>query len=327
MNYIEFNKTVLKVSQICLGTVNYGTALSFQDSKRQISQFVDAGGNFIDTAHVYGDWEPEILGRSEHAIGEWIKETKMRDSIILASKGAHPLLNNMNNQRVNPTEIEKDLNESLEYLNTDYIDIYFLHRDDPSIPVSELLDFLSEKVKEGKIRYFGCSNWSLLRLKEATKYAIKKNITGFVCNQIMWSLADINHDNLDDKSMILMDKDTYAYHSQINLNVMAYMSIAKGYFTRRSLGEELPGSVDKIYKNSVNDEIYNNLLKCTNETGLTIMDLSLMYIVNHSFPSVPVVSFNNEQQLKDGMKCCEIKVDENITEWLNKLHKLKKFKS
>lgn len=321
MNYIEFSNTQLKVSPICLGTVNYGTAIPVQEAKRQISQYLDAGGNFIDTAHVYGDWEPEILCRSERAIGEWIKESGMRDRIVLATKGAHPPLDRMDHSRVTPAEMEKDLTESLLYLNTDYIDIYFLHRDDPSIPVSEILDFLYEKEKEGKIRYYGCSNWSLARIKEAAAYAREKNRTGFICNQLMWSLAEINYDNFDDKTMVPMDLETYEYHSRTKMNAMAYMSIAKGYFTRRSLGEKLPWSVEKVYKNPVNDEIYDKLLEFTAETGLTMLDISLIYLSSHDFPSVPIASFDTEQQLKDGMKCCELSIGKNI---IAELHRLKK---
>ena len=95
MEYKKFSNTDLKVSAICLGTVNYGTAMQEADAKRQMSKFLDMGGNFIDTAHVYGDWEPPVTARSERVIGNWLKETGARSSIVLATKGAHPRMDTM----------------------------------------------------------------------------------------------------------------------------------------------------------------------------------------------------------------------------------------
>lgn len=323
MKFRTFANTKLKVSQLCLGTVNFGTAIPSQAARRQLSQFVDAGGNFIDTAHVYGDWEPEILCRSERTIGAWLKENSNRDKIILVTKGAHPLLDNMDVPRVSPTEIEKDLTESLHYLNTDYIDIYFLHRDDPSIPVGIIIDYLDKKVTEGKIRYYGCSNWSLSRIKEAAEYSKKKRSSGFICNQLMWSLADINVGNLDDQSLVTMDQDTYEYHCLSELNAMAYMSIAKGYFTRRNLGENLPERVEKVYANPTNDRIYSELLKISSETNLSLMDLSILYLMNHNFPSVPIASFDTPQQMETGLKCCDMTIEQGL---IRQLHELKRYR-
>lgn len=104
--------------------MNFGTVMDSKASKHQLDIFFELGGNFIDTAHVYGDWVPGPKGRSEKIIGEWLKETGHRHDVIISTKGAHPVLSDMSS-RINPVEIKKDINESLEYLNTDYIDLYF----------------------------------------------------------------------------------------------------------------------------------------------------------------------------------------------------------
>lgn len=311
--------TDLVVSAICLGTVNYGTNLQTSDSHRQLSQFVEAGGNFIDTAHVYGDWEPDIKGRSERVIGEWMLQNGMRENIILATKGAHPLLDSMHISRLRPQDIERDLSESLEYLCTDYIDLYFLHRDDPSIPVDEIIDYLEEQVVSGRIKYYGASNWRLDRLNEAHTYAKGKNFQGFVCNQLMWSLAGANNNKLPDKTMVAMDTATYKYHSEIKINVMAYMALAKGYFSQRQAMNKLPKEVEDIYSSKKNNHIFDELTNLSNQTGLSVTDLSLLFFEGHPFLSIPIASFDTEQQLQAGINFADLDVDNSIVEHLRSI--------
>lgn len=323
MKYKNLNRTDLSVSALCLGTVNYGTSMTVNESKRQLSQFVEMGGNFVDTAHIYGDWEPGLTARSERAIGKWIQETGQREKIVLATKGAHPDWGKMEIPRVWPKDIEKDLHESLEFLNTDYIDIYFLHRDDPNVPVSQIIDYLDAAVEAGKIRYYGCSNWKLERVKEAAAYAKSKGSKGFVVNQLMWSLADINFPNLPDKTFVLMDKATYDYSRETGMNVMAYMSIAKAFFTRKFAGEQLPPEVSGVYENNSNSDIYEEALEVVKKGKYSFMDLALLYLVaEQSFPSIPIASFDNEAQLVSGLSCLEKDMPTDI---LMKLGSLKQF--
>lgn len=323
MEYIKLNKTDLKVSPLCLGTVNYDTLLSKDEAKRQLSQFVDMGGNFIDSAHIYGDWEPPVLCRSEKTIGEWIKETGKRDQLVISTKGAHPDWGHMDISRVWPKDIRKDLDESLDFLNTDYIDLYFLHRDDPKVPVEQIIDCLDDEVKSGKIRYYGCSNWKLPRIREAQDYAEGKGSPGFVCNQLMWSLADVNFNNLPDKTFVLMDKETHDFHTASGMNVMAYMSIAKAYFTRRLGGENLPESVTSVYGSKSNDSIFEAGKKLVEQGDYTFIDLSFMYIMSETgFPSVPIASFDTPEQLRTGLASWD---KEKPIELLKELGSYKKF--
>lgn len=305
MEYRNLNHTDLEVSPICLGTVNYDTTLlSKTDSKRQLSQFVELGGNFVDTAHVYGVWEPGGTSRSEATIGEWFRETGGRDSLILATKGAHPEWGKMSVPRVRPRDIEADLEKSLHLLHTDYIDLYFLHRDDPGIPVSDIVDCLDRARERGKIRWYGCSNWKLGRIREAADYAKRKGAPGFVVNQLMLSLADINFQGLPDKTFVVMDGPTADYHSESGLNAMAYMSIAKAYFTRRHAGERLPESVTSVYGNASNDRIYERTRNSVEAGEYTFMDISLLYLMaERRFPTVPIASFDTPEQLAEGLSC------------------------
>ena len=170
------------------------------------------------------------------------------------------------------------------------------------MPVREIVDCLDAACNTGKIRYYGCSNWKLGRIKEAAAYAKTKGSRGFVVNQLMHSLADINYHRLPDKTFVLMDEETAAYQAETGLNAMAYMSIAKAYFTRRHQGEKLPESVTSVYGNESNERIYARALDAVNAGRHSFMDLSLMYLMAESrFPVIPIASFDTPEQLVEGL--------------------------
>lgn len=322
MRRILLSNTDLYASPLCIGTVNYGTSVDPKDARNQLNRFVELGGNFLDTAHVYGDWVPGPKGRSERVIGEWLNETSLRHDIIISTKGAHPDISDMSISRINSKDIENDLNESLVRLNTDYIDIYFLHRDNPDVPVEEVIDALEKARIAGKIRYYGCSNWSLSRIIEASKYAREKNITGFVCNQLMWSLADVNYKGIEDKTLVLMDKDTYEYHKKTGMNAMAYTAAAKGYFTKLQGGEPISQKISARYDIPSNNQIFDELVKTANQLNIDIIEVELAFLMHQEFASIPVVSFSSLEQLEQGMRSCELKLDGDI---INKLRNLKNY--
>ena len=258
--------------------VQYGTGYEEEKSWRQLDQFTDYGGNFIDTALVYGDWLPPVTGRSEKVIGRWLKETKKRSRVILSTKGAHPNINTMDIPRVTPACIKNDLEQSLKNLCTDYIDLYFLHRDDEKIPVNELIDCLEDQVRQGKIRYYGCSNWTKERIEAANIYAHSRGYQGFACNQIMMCLADVNEASLVPKQLLVLNKDFKAFHEKTNLNLMAYMAISKAYFKKRLEGRKLTQDMKNMYENPSNEEILKELCRISKETGYSINNLALQYI-------------------------------------------------
>lgn len=320
MKKVLLNNTQLCVSQLSLGTVNFGTVMDSKASKHQLDIFFELGGNFIDTAHVYGDWVPGPKGRSEKIIGEWLKETGHRHDVIISTKGAHPVLSDMSS-RINPVEIKKDINESLEYLNTDYIDLYFLHRDDSDKPVSKILDVLEQARQQGKIRYYGCSNWALSRIIEANTYAKEHGYSGFVCNQLMWSLADIKENAITDKTLVLMDEETFNYHENTNMSVMAYTSAAKGYFTKLFTNKDLSDKISSRYDTLSNKLIFDELIKVAKEVGASLIEVELAYIMHQKFASVPIVSFSNDEQLKQGIKSCKLMLDDEMIKTFRELKK------
>lgn len=321
MKNIQLTNTDLMVSPICLGTSNYGTSFSGEKALKQLDKFFKMGGNFIDSAHVYGDWIPGETGRSEKIIGKWIENTGARKEVVIITKGGHPLLENMNVSRLQPSDLEKDLKESLENLKTDYIDLYFLHRDDPSIPVDILIEYLEEKVREGKIKYYGCSNWSISRTIEAQQYAKEHGYLGFVCNQIMACLADVNEDSLISRQMIVLDKEFKKYHNETKMNLMAYMCISRGYFSKRAKEEQLPDDMVEMYGNKSNEKILERLKDaCSNEYTMT--DFSFKYVMMQDFPSIPIASFSNDSQLEECIKCSELELNKELMDSVSQYKEL-----
>lgn len=321
MRRVQLKYTDLQVSPVCIGTVNFGTKIDNKTAEHQLDKFFEQGGNFIDTAHMYGDWVPGIKGRSERIIGDWLKKTGIRKSVVISTKGGHPDLSDMDLSKITPERIKKDLDESLEYLKTDYIDLYFLHRDNPDVPAGEFIDVLDEARREGKIRYYGCSNWKTDRIAEAGEFARRHDLTGFVCNQIMWSLADINSNGIADKTLVLMDEKTYEYHKNTGMNVMAYTAAAKGYFTKLYNKKSISGEISSIYDIPSNRVIFDELVKTAEKMNVSLMEVELAYLMHHDFVCIPIVSFSNDEQLEQGIKSCSTELGPDVVDRLRSLKK------
>ncbi|MDR0452374.1 MAG: aldo/keto reductase [Treponema sp.] len=317
MEYFQLGKTDLFVSPLCLGTSKYGTGLSKEFAFRQLDAFVERGGNFIDTAHVYGDWEPGESARSERVLGEWLRKNKGREKLVIATNGAHPRLETMSLSRCTPLDIETDLNESLSCLGVDCVDLYFLHRDDVALPVSHMLDCLEKARGEGKIRHYGCSNWTLPRIREADAYARQTGIEGFSCNQLMWSLAQTNVEKIPDKSMVAMDSETYEWHKKSAMSVTSYHSTAHGWFAKQHAGETVTDRCRDLYENDTNTAILSIVSRAAKQLSLSVTDISLGYMTAQPFSSVPITSFSSDSQLDAGMRACEVKLPRALVDELN----------
>ena len=148
MRYRAIPGTNLKPSVICMG----GGPLSRENDDEAVFQLLDAyyklGGNFIDSANVYGKWLPSGKNVCDINIGKWIKSRGLQDEIIITSKGAHPPLDNMIKPRLQRDAVSRDLDESLSALGCGCIDLYYLHRDDPSIPVETIIDYMNGFVRK-----------------------------------------------------------------------------------------------------------------------------------------------------------------------------------
>lgn len=302
MKKTRLQQSDLEVSCFCLGTAEMGASVAKAEAFRQFDRFLEAGGNFIDTAHVYNDWVPGETARSEKVIGQWLKASQKRNEVILSTKGGHPRLETMEISRAVPEEIKKDLEESLAYLGVDTIDLYFLHRDNIALPAEELLAVLEQAKREGKIRYYGCSNWKLDRIREAEEAAKKNGFSGFICNQVMWSLAVVNEEQLTDPTLVLMDDETLEYQKQTKMNTMAYTSLAKGYFSKKIAGKAIREPNASLYKNKANDGLEVYLRRLEREEGISPMAASMAYLMEQDVVTVPIISFSSMGQLEEAIQ-------------------------
>ncbi|MGG3467292.1 aldo/keto reductase [Neobacillus pocheonensis] len=312
--------TELNCSVLSLGSLYFGSKIDEVDSFRLLDSYFDRGGNFIDTAHCYANWLPVESSISEKTIGKWMKQRRIRNQVVVATKGAHPKFESMDVSRVRPQEILQDLNESLRHLQVDTIDLYWLHRDDPTYPIEEILGLLNDQVKAGKIRYFGCSNWTTERIRQATQYAIDHGIQGFCGNQMMWSLAEVDRTKLEDHTLVTMDEDMKQFHEKTQMSAIPYSSQAQGMFTKwenkvYSLHDE---KINSIYRSQENWERYERVHKVSEELSYSVTQVVLGYLLSQSFNTFPIIGCRSLEQLEESLKAVEVNLDNRQLSYLEK---------
>ena len=269
-----------------------------------LDAFVDLGGNFLDTAEVYANWLPELpRSISERTLGAWLTQRGNRDRMFIGTKGAHPDLATMHISRLAPADILHDLHGSLARLQTDVIDLYWLHRDDESRPVGEIIETLAAEVKAGKIRAFGCSNWRTARMQEAWSYATQQGLPGFVANQPLWSLAQPNPAAFGMPGLAGMDAQMFAFHQQSRWAVIPYTSQARGFFSKLVAHGEagLKEGERKAYLNETNRQRAARAAALAQQHGVTVAQIALAYLINQPVPTIPVIGCHTLVQLADSM--------------------------
>jgi aryl-alcohol dehydrogenase-like predicted oxidoreductase len=183
MNYRQMGRTGLRVSELCLGAMTFGRETSEADSLSILDRFVEAGGNFIDTADVYTN------GRSEKILGGWLKGQD-RDDIVLATKVRFRTGPGSNDIGLSRKHILAGVENSLRRLGTDYLDIYQIHMWDPDTPLAETLGTLNTLVEAGKVRYLGASNMAGYQLQRAIDLSRANGWEPFSCLQPLYNLLD-----------------------------------------------------------------------------------------------------------------------------------------
>jgi len=224
----------------------------------------------------------------------------------------------MHISRLSPADIAHDIDESLEFLQVDTIDLYWLHRDDPTIPVSDILEPLNEQVAAGKIRYFGCSNWKISRIQAAVDYAASKNIQGFSANQPLWSLATPNPDGLSDKTLVAMDSNAITFHGQTGMTVIPYTSQAQGFFTKLAASGRagLSEPIRRIYYNETNVRRLERAQTLAKRYGAALNDMVLAYLLCQPFTTIPVVGCKTLDHLHSSLKAADLKLTPEEVQYL-----------
>lgn len=313
MRYFTLPGIARPLSVLCLGAANYGSAYSREQSFALLDAFAEAGGDFLDTAHVYADWLPDGHGASERTIGEWLRARGVRDGFVVATKGGHPRLETMERSRLRPEDLERDLTESLERLGTDRVELYWLHRDDPAVPVGEILEVLNRHISVGQIGAIGASNWRPARLHTASKYAEAHGLASFVASQIGWSLAVPNATQGQWYEALHMDAEGLEYLDAAGLKVIPFAPQAGGFFAHPS------GPTDPkyaLYHNAASTGRWERVRQTAERRGASANAIALAYVLRHPCGGAAVIGPRTVEQLRDSMEAVGTEVSEGERRFL-----------
>lgn len=306
----KIGKSELKVSTICFGGNVFGWTASQSESFRLLDEFVDLGFNFVDTADVYSRWVPgNSGGDSEKVIGQWFKESNKRKDIILATKVGSEMGEGM--KGLKKEYIIQAVEASLRRLQTDYIDLYQSHYDDPATPVEETLEAYARLISEGKIRVIGASNFEPERLKEALD-ASDKGLPRYECFQPEYNLVE--RADFESKYLPLVE--------QYGIGVISYYSLASGFLTGKyrseaDLSKSPRGAGVKKYLNDKGFAILNKLDEIAKKHNATPAQVSLAWLISQPGVTAPIASATSVEQLRDIARAAYLNLDNGDIEDLN----------
>ncbi len=303
---IQNSKDQAEVSKLMFGTTYLGYARP-SDAYCQMDQYYEMGGRTIDTARVYSLFEPGDDRPAEAAVGEWLTRTGLRSKLLISTKGGHPPMNDMHHPRLSYEELSSDLGKSLEALQTDYVDVYWLHRDDLNRPVAEIMETLHDFVKQGMVRFLGASNWTVERIREANDYANAHGLTPFSASQIQWSYAKTDLKAMGDDTLIIMDEATHRAYLDMNLPVFAFESQAKGLFSKMAQmpADQLPQKVRDRFLNdrfrAENEARFQTVKRLAETYGVSPTVIALAYITCNPLPAGAILGCSNLVQWQDSL--------------------------
>ena len=321
MNRITIPNTELSISPMGLGTVDAGVRWG-KDAKSQDSMygtFMEMGGNLIDCAHVYADWlvvdGRQETCRAERVTGDWIERNGKRSDIVLMTKGGHPVYTHpamdLHINRCTKADMRGDIEGSLRILRTDWIDIYFYHRDDPRIPIEDMVETMQDFVREGKIRYWGISNWTAERAKAADAYCAKMGYRSPVADQALLNLGSRYMNPLPDDTLVYVQgaSGLYDYHkNNTDCAMMPYMGNASGFFhIYAAKGAE--GVKGHPYATEKNLAMAARIPELVKKYGCAVTNIVLGYFTQEEFTCVPLYGPLDEASIVEAAKTFDIKFD------------------
>ena len=300
--------------RITLGAASYGTAVPESTAFNYLDVFFSNGGRRLDTAHVYASWLSDGAGASERCLGNWINSRDNRKDVCIITKGAHPDLET-GEKRVTQCGIQSDLNDSLERLQTDYIDLYLLHRDDPEIAIADIAQWMHTHVQNGTIKQYGVSNWDTDRIQELHDYCSNNSLSVPTANQLGFGLARTIDGAGSHAGTRYMTADMFAWHQSHDIDVYGFSSQARGLFAKCTSYDDLIAH-DKLnpYKTEKNKSVFSVLKDISIELDTTMLQVSLAALLHAPFPCFPVVSNSSMEQLVETLGAGEIALtDDQVT--------------
>lgn len=325
MRQLTISDQLPPVGVIGLGTAEFGSGVSVDESYRMMDAWLESGGNLLDSAHIYAAWLPGGDGKSERTVGRWVRDREARKKVLLCTKGGHPPMDNIEKRRLRPEVIGEDLEQSLDRLGMDYVDLYWLHRDNPQVPVDELLDALNDQIREGLIRAIGASNWRSERLRSAMAYAEKSGKVGFCASQIGWSVARANEAMQGTMGgLVYMDETECAFYRETQMPVFAFTSQGAGFFGDRYDWEKAASEADgkawflkQLYGNADNKVRRDRVRELASQKRVSPTTIALAWLLNQDIPCVPLLGPKTMSQLEGSLQAIDLTLTKDEVDWLD----------
>ncbi|CAB1056848.1 Oxidoreductase, aldo/keto reductase family [Olavius sp. associated proteobacterium Delta 1] len=301
MKYRYLGSTGIQVSSLCMGTMTFGREADKAASRGIFNQCRDAGINFFDCANVYSG------GRAENILGELISDC--RDELIVTSKFGGPIGSDLNARGASRRHLMSSLEASLKRLNTDYVDIYFLHHPDEHTPFEETLRALDDVVAQGKVRYTGVSNFAAWQIAKALGVSAQNGLTPFHCVQPMYNLVKRQ-----------AEVEILPLAQSENLGVISYNPLGGGILTgkygkdRQAEQGRLTG--DDMYQKRYSEQwMYDAALKFNHfaaDNGYHPASLALAWVAHHPAVTAPIMGARTVEQLKDSLQSADIELSSDL---------------
>jgi aryl-alcohol dehydrogenase-like predicted oxidoreductase len=298
MEYRNLGRAGLKVSELCLGTMQFGWTADELQSHQILDAAFNAGVNFIDTADVYSKWVAGNPGGvAETIIGNWIKKSGVpRDQLVLATKVRSRMGDGPNDEGLSRAHIMNSVEGSLRRLNTDYIDLYQAHWYDENTPIEETLTALDDLVRQGKARYLGCSNYPAWRLTEAIWSAEVHNLACYDSLQPHYSLVHRAE----------YERELAQVCQAYSIGVIPYSPLAKGFLTGKYRPDKTVDSARagtaQRYFSAQNWGLLDKMEALSSELeGATISQIALAWLLSDPLITSPIIGPRTLAQLEDNL--------------------------
>lgn len=314
MDFRNLGRTGLKVSELCMGTMQFGWTSTEEQAFAVLDSFVESGGNFIDTADVYSGWaENSWVGRAEEIIGRWMRERGNRHTLVIATKVRGSMGPGPNDGGLSRKHILDAVEASLRRLQIDSIDLYQSHSDDRTVPLEETLEAFNNLVQRGLVRYIGASNYAAWRLMKALAVSGANGLARYDSVQPNYSLARRNEVEPDLEDLCVEE----------GVGIIPYSPLAAGFLTGKyRRGQPLPesGRAEGVKRYYLNDEGYS-LIDCLDEVAhrhdATPAQIALAWLLARPGVVSPITSANTPQQWQELAGSVDVELTEADIESLN----------
>jgi aryl-alcohol dehydrogenase-like predicted oxidoreductase len=304
MKTVTFGKTNLRVSNLCLGTMQFGWTADENAAFEVMDAFVEAGGNFIDTADIYSRWAKDNPGGvSEEIIGRWMKARGNRDDVVIATKVRGQMWEGADGEGLSRKHITRAVEDSLRRLQVDTIDLYQAHWPDEKTPIEETLTVWGELVKAGKVRYIGLSNYTTSQMEEAKRVAGEKSLPEFVSLQPHYNL--VWREEYEGNKMRFCDTNGIA--------VIPYSPLEGGFLSGKyKRGETAPKSQRsynaKKFMTNEGFAVTETLAAVAAEKQVSVSAVALAWLLQRPAITAPIIGANSPAQLADLLPASDLKL-------------------